>query len=396
MSRLPGDIMVDILARLPVKSILRFKCVCKSWCQLFDDIKFCKRHYDAQKKSNNPIKILACKGNVLYSIDAYNSILSGAVEIGDYPFYNKNKYDKKYESALGIVGSCNGLVCIRPTLDLFCFWNPSTKQHKIVHKVQLLDENQTPLSWCMYGFGYDLKTQDYKLVRFESFYDITRATQTKVYSLASNSWSTALHNIPYTIPCRAEQRPLYFNGALHWLTDDSKVLLSFDLGDETIREVPGPLFNNNSYRKYVDVLGGCLCITCIIPRDRGDVWVMKEYGVTESWSKVFTIPQRAINFAHFRPMEYVRNREQILLSVRLKNTNISNVLVCYNPKRKRAEILKIHESTDPEWLFAYTYEESLFSARHKQNSGGILHFLEDDRVEQEEASHDHKRRKVAS
>ncbi|XP_026428357.1 F-box/kelch-repeat protein At3g06240-like [Papaver somniferum] len=232
MSTLPGDIMIDILTRLPVKSILRFKCVCKSWRQLFDDIKFCQRHCVAQKKSNNPIKILACKGNVLYSIDAYNSILSGAVEIVDYPFYNKKKYNKKYEAALGILGSCNGLVCIRPQPNLICFWNPSSKQHKIVHKLQLVDENQqsqTPLSWCIYGFGYDPKTQDCKLVRFESFVDRTRGTQIKVYSLASNSWGTALHNVPYIIPCRSQPTPLYFNGALHWLTDDSKVLLSFDL-----------------------------------------------------------------------------------------------------------------------------------------------------------------------
>ncbi|XP_026416322.1 F-box protein CPR1-like [Papaver somniferum] len=263
-----------------------------------------RRHYDAQKINNRVIKILACKGNVLYSIDAHKNlgVLCGTVEIVDYPFYNKNKYKKKYEVALGVLGSCNGLVCIRPKPNLFCFWNPSTKQHKIVHKVQLVNENQqpqTPLSWCIYGFGYDLKTQDYKLVRFESFEDRTRGTQIKVYSLASNSWSTTLHNIPYTLPYRSRPTPWYFNGALHLLTDDSKVLLSFDLGDETIREVQGPVWNNffdnNRYRKFVDVLGGCLC---------GDVWVMEERGVRESWTKRFTVPQQVENFINFRPIEY--------------------------------------------------------------------------------------------
>ncbi|RZC79236.1 hypothetical protein C5167_003431 [Papaver somniferum] len=357
-STLPQDMIIDILTRLPVTSISRFKCVCKSWLDLFDDIQFRKLHYDRiniQKKSNL-IKIIAGKRNDLYSIDVYDSgKVSEVVKIVDYPFYNE-KY-RESDDNLGILGSYNGLVCIRPRFDLICFWYPSTKDYRIVSKVQ---QTETPSSWCRFGFSYDLKTLDYKLVSFESFMDERRGSQIMVYSLASNSWSTTPYNMPYTLACRARPISLYFNGALHWLTDDSKVLVSFDLGD------------------------------------RGDVWVMEEYGVRESWTKRFTVPQRTINFVYFRPIDYLLNGEQILLSVRSQNT-CSNVLVCYNPKSKRAKILKTHDS-DPEWFFAYTYEESLFSVRPKQSSVvGIRHYLGDEQVEQEPLlKHDHKRRKLVN
>ncbi|RZC76632.1 hypothetical protein C5167_000754 [Papaver somniferum] len=302
--RLPGDIIIEILTRLPVKS----------------------RHDDIQKKSHL-IKIIAGKGNVLYSIYAYSkshdTILSG--------------------------------------------------------------------------------TQDYKLVRFRCFEDKRLGTQIKVYSLESNSWSSALY-MPYTLSLEPRPTALYMSGALHWLTDDSKLLVSFDLGDEIIREVPGPardsFFDNDSYQyKYVDVLGGCLCIVCVVLGDRGDVWVMKDYGVRESWTKEFTVPWQVIKFDYFRPIGYVGNGKQVLLNIGFKQeTNKGNFLVRYNPKRKMATTLKTHDITDPEWRHAYTYQESLFSVLGKKNSVGILHYLEPDQVEQEEATFsepDHKRRKIA-
>ncbi|XP_026428792.1 F-box/kelch-repeat protein At3g06240-like [Papaver somniferum] len=171
----------------------------------------------------------------------------------------------------------------------------STK-HKIVPDVKVHDQRKS--SWFKYGFGYDIKTQDYKLVRFRCFEDKRRGTQIKVYSLASNSWSTALY-MPYTLSLEPRPTALYLNGALYWLTDDSKLIVSFDLGDEIIREVPGPVrdnfFDNNSYQyKYVDVLGGCLCVVCVTHGVRGDVRVMKDYGVRESWTTEFTVSQRAL------------------------------------------------------------------------------------------------------
>ncbi|KAI9127195.1 hypothetical protein K1719_001754 [Acacia pycnantha] len=41
----PNDIIVDILKWLPVKSILRFRCVCKDWNDLFKTSSFIKQHF---------------------------------------------------------------------------------------------------------------------------------------------------------------------------------------------------------------------------------------------------------------------------------------------------------------------------------------------------------------
>ena len=43
---LPLELIREILLRLPVRSVLRFKCVCKSWLSLISDPQFAISHYD--------------------------------------------------------------------------------------------------------------------------------------------------------------------------------------------------------------------------------------------------------------------------------------------------------------------------------------------------------------
>ncbi|KAI3882336.1 hypothetical protein MKX03_026340 [Papaver bracteatum] len=38
------DILLNIIVRLPVKSILRFRCVSKAWCKLLKDPQFVREH----------------------------------------------------------------------------------------------------------------------------------------------------------------------------------------------------------------------------------------------------------------------------------------------------------------------------------------------------------------
>ncbi|PIA34200.1 hypothetical protein AQUCO_03800053v1 [Aquilegia coerulea] len=93
----------------------------------------------------------------------------------------------------------------------------------------------------------------------------------------------------------SECNPTHFNGALHWvgckrLTDlTHKVILAFDIGSRVFQEVhlPADYVHCNLCRMTLLVLDDSLCLFC--ERDLlAEVWLMKEYGVRESWTKLFT------------------------------------------------------------------------------------------------------------
>lgn len=45
---IPGDLFESILSRLPVRDLLRLRCVCKSWRALIDDSSFILTHHYVQ------------------------------------------------------------------------------------------------------------------------------------------------------------------------------------------------------------------------------------------------------------------------------------------------------------------------------------------------------------
>lgn len=44
MASLPEDVLIEILSRLPVKSLIRFRRVCKIWYDLLKSLNFISKH----------------------------------------------------------------------------------------------------------------------------------------------------------------------------------------------------------------------------------------------------------------------------------------------------------------------------------------------------------------
>ncbi|KAG5560587.1 hypothetical protein RHGRI_003793 [Rhododendron griersonianum] len=162
---------------------------------------------------------------------------------------------------VSILGCCDGLVCVATDREL-SIWNPSTRKSKRLPKMP------NP-SITSYGFGYDESTDDYK----------------------TPSWRR-IEGSPHRLP--SDGLGTYLNGARHWTgRSDSNVgsiIVSVDLVKEAHGEVLEPDYGDGHvYRSSLDVLNGCLCILHAY-RYYTDVWVMKEYGTSESWTKLVVIP----------------------------------------------------------------------------------------------------------
>ncbi|KAI7984839.1 F-box protein CPR1 [Camellia lanceoleosa] len=155
-----------------------------------------------------------------------------------------------------------------------------------------------------HGFGFDPRNNDYKVVRIVNFYRTTEAptTRIEVYSLNAGSWkmsSTGRNSYPVEITIGYTGRfPSYLEGAVHFAANmcnsNDPLILLFDLSDEVFQTMmlPNGMVSVSTEEMSTSVFGGLLSLLCYkdaAPNQYCLIWIMKEYGVVDSWCKQFTV-----------------------------------------------------------------------------------------------------------
>ncbi|EYU40578.1 hypothetical protein MIMGU_mgv1a025525mg [Erythranthe guttata] len=297
---LPDEIIEEILHSLPSKSLLRFKCVSKRWCSFISSKQFIKRHLKKSKiDTDRTNRSLVSSFRRSPDIVGFMSLFRGPNTTLD-PRYLQSLLDDDIIATLDsnhccmgdstydvrILGSCNGLVLMNIENYHYLFlWNPCTREIKKIRCTR-------PAFKKVYGLGYDEYADDYKVVCI--FFSTRRTTsQTEVYSLKADSWKKIEHfDKGSNYPPMCESGKLV-NGRLHWLMghdDNDLVIISLDLVEEKYEIVAGPKNTENiCFGSVLNNLGGYLClITTSSVTGHQSVWVMIEYGQTESWTKIWT------------------------------------------------------------------------------------------------------------
>lgn len=283
--RIPPEVITDILYRLPGKSLGRFRCVSKDWLSLISDPQFIKTH---QSTHNRNHLIFISNDHLLYSLPFHHH--EAVLRPEKLRFESHHVKFTPY-------GSCNGLVLVSARnsdgVHSLVVLNPTTREI-----VELAESNNEVISnsseiEIMYGFGYDSLTDDYKVVTisyFHNYYLIPPDSMyVHVYSLRTNTWRWVTDS-PYDFSYGRFVSGVFVDGFLHWIakkgSDLLPVIVAFSLADETFSEVPSPnLHNNLDFMSRIvwklTVLGGKLAIFL-----EGEVWLMNQYGVRESWTKI--------------------------------------------------------------------------------------------------------------
>jgi hypothetical protein len=126
-NNIPQDLVDEILTRLPVESLLRFKAVSKLWHATISDPSFHGRRRPAPR-----IFAMVDKSPLLFhSIDK-----KGNVEKFELPDRYQLEYDGKFKNHAVISNSCNGMLLLCLGSDIFLL-NPSTHY---IGKILTLDK----------------------------------------------------------------------------------------------------------------------------------------------------------------------------------------------------------------------------------------------------------------
>ena len=295
---------MDMFSRLPIKTILQFKSVCKSWSDIIKDLVFITKHVNLSNRSNSGyLAVTRCVGTFggkcLISLFSYETFR----EVFNITIPSKKEHGR---APFRIVGSCNGILCLNISKigETNFLFNPVTSEFKEPPKPDYLVHKLSEVEILLHiglGFGYDRETNDYKLVRVcyskkmkESFY-----SGVDVYSLRTNSWRRKDTLVHGSIVENSSSKG-GLNGALHWRGAIRKkeiihnIIISFNIRDEVCGyiKLPNELKFDKNYW-YPFVRNGLLCIVVISSRQkyepRFDIWVMNEYGVKETWTKQLSI-----------------------------------------------------------------------------------------------------------
>lgn len=187
-----------------------------------------------------------------------------------------------------IVGSCNGLLCLSHECEgegnVF-LWNPTIRLTSKMFPIGV----DPSMRITYYGFGYDNLIDKYKLL---IVMEGLQETVTKIYTFGVNSW-TVIPTSPKNPVCSHGK---YVSGTLNWLAkggenDDQWVILSLDLGTEMYSEYSLPRDGDcdKICSTLIIVLGNRLYV-CFFDSKNVHVWLMKEYGIQDSWTKLMMVP----------------------------------------------------------------------------------------------------------
>ncbi|KAM7498428.1 hypothetical protein LguiA_022842 [Lonicera macranthoides] len=362
---LPKDVVADILTKLPLKTLGKCTCVCKQWYSLITNPSFISTRLNqtiAHNKNHNNHLLFIRHYNmfdkvVRYAIHRDDDSFDEFREL-DCSFLSENEYFR-------IVGTCNGLICLSDDYDThtdtIIIWNP------LIRKSVNLPKPQFGLSqrgMCLLGFGFDSVTNDYKVVRivYESTenYNFKLPPCVEVYTVRTGVWRTIDGAAPNYVVYNNSPAPAYVNGAVHWVAtlsgdDDSSVsnlIVAFDTATEEFKEFTMPKSAVDKYviKLSVMVSEGLLALVeyeKIWQSDYCWVWVMKEYGVSESWTRLLTIDMRG----GIRTVVGFRNNDEVLLSARIIG------MASYDHKENEIKYLRIHGTNRS--FYADTYVESL-------------------------------------
>ncbi|PQQ18848.1 F-box/kelch-repeat protein [Prunus yedoensis var. nudiflora] len=285
---LPSEIIwFLILPRLPAKSLMRFKCVCKSWSSLISgNPTFLGVHRNLRCNNNRYTHLLL---NVFDRNTGHDHLLSVQTnQVGDgdgstSPASATHLLTLTPDYHLYDYQCTNGLFCN------FYFAKPvATKTH----------HEHDPEDHIKGHFGFSPLTNEYKLLQVQLCHDWTSnlfSLKLKILTLRSDSWGCIevyLDQLPFNpLSSHLYGESVCLHGALHWIYqggEDRSRIVVFDLGEERFKVIATPEDDGSDPCWTIAEVGGRLALMddkdAMPQKLMLELWILTDYQ-NQVWAK---------------------------------------------------------------------------------------------------------------
>ncbi|OMO82174.1 hypothetical protein COLO4_23194 [Corchorus olitorius] len=394
LADLPSTLLTEIFLKLPIMSLGKCRCVCKTWFYIISNPEFAKLHF-----SKSPLCILV--KNKPPKRESKRLLFSQVFEdSGTNRFrYEKMNFTSRFDlpnTDFRLVNSCNGLVCL------------SGVEHKPIYicnpvlgeyiTIQVPDDSDHSYGRS-FGLGFSSRTNEFKLLyTFKVKQPGLQRDSIKalIYTLGAGLWRS-IENVSHNVRSGKGFDTIrsflgfdsFLHGSLHWISYVKhrngvyrKIISCFDFDNDLFGKIPVPPQFKSGYKISLGVYDGCLSAWCYLADGSWefDVCVMKEYGVKESWITQFRIKQIRLsvymNFVNnfCFPLIYLKNGE-VLFSF------INEVVVCYNREKGLLRDAKMFRTLGKFNAVGYTpsfvsLEEYVAKGEHLTRTKRAIPFME--------------------
>lgn len=297
---LAKDILCSIFILLPLKDIVRLTSVCKAFRDLITSQDFIYSHLNHQTT-----KYALHFDNLDWQ--ASYSLLENCDDLNQHSLLQIPSGIQSKSPRL--IDAVNGLFFLsdsyRGCYSNMYIWNPCIQKLKIISGTSIDPEVfYRKESYLTIGVGYQRRTNDYKIVRIVSDYTIPMKKRSEVYSLNRDCWREI--DIGPGVNVDIFCSTVFVNDCIHWSTGrwtktELSFVLAFDMNTDEFKDLKLPKYREkkNGYKcdefgPYLGVLNGKLAlIVCFSKKckniDFCTIWIMKEYGVDESWIRQYWV-----------------------------------------------------------------------------------------------------------
>uniref|UniRef100_I1QPE6 F-box domain-containing protein n=1 Tax=Oryza glaberrima TaxID=4538 RepID=I1QPE6_ORYGL len=370
---IPDDVIFDILLRLPSKSLIRFKSVCKAWHAIISNPCFISAHLECSKQKPSIFMVPGV-------YEKQNNGENTSFLMGLYQYQGGNIMEQihvqDFPQGIGTWSRpihCNGMLLISTMNHEMIVCNPSTREI-----VSLPKGSYNLHAGPRAGFGFDPHSNKYKVARF--FYQRDDDTSElvckfEVLTLGTNLWRQT-EDPPYPI---SGLTPVHVKGAIYWMVntplcpDPPNAFLRFCLTNEKFSLLQYPPCNLKPTR-FIEVEGE-LCCACFCSQVSAlKIWTCN-YAQNPEWTQRCTVqipPDIVVNNPVARPPIVFLHGKKLLLTWNqvyqydIQTCRMEKIasgvedFTCYDPRNNKYWAYLEKEVTD---MHLFNYAESLVPIR---------------------------------
>ncbi|XP_073156788.1 F-box protein At1g30790-like [Henckelia pumila] len=330
---LPHDLIIEILSRLPVKVLCKFRCVSKSWQGLLTrDKEFIARHIECSKRT--PLLLIR---RYLSSAIEEPSNTETTIELTSVDMKGDvtDRFKKVIDGPVHTFISCGSLSVLCCMYSLYVC-NPSIRE---IVRVPYRPNSRI----SNIGFGYLPISNEYKIVHlYHTSYVGNGKMGCEIFSFTScenvttGSW-TRIGDCPFS--AWTSEYPVCVNGVIYWSLSSGwkdRSILSLDLKKQEFASISYPIRDSKKYSllEYIGLMGGLCLVGFSEETSRMDIWMLKSRN--KNWAMEYSI-----NLSSLCPKLLIStddHSQEILVHMEQRD------LICYSLKSQNSRRIGYHRA----------------------------------------------------